>query len=164
MSVDKLVDSTQLDSDLTSVANAIRTKGGTSASLAFPAGFVSAINAISGGGANITGFVSEKVINTTEGVTSGSNNSFALLKTLEPELETAGNRAFYIFFFLNNSLTNKRALFAWAVHQNDTAWMYGSCRMNNGGALAWIAQAPHDFWYSAGTEIHILKFNSQLGY
>lgn len=50
MSVDKLVDSTQLDADLTSVANAIRTKGGTSASLAFPSGFVSAIQAISGGG------------------------------------------------------------------------------------------------------------------
>ena len=50
MSLDKLVDSTQLDADLTSVANAIRTKGGTSASLAFPADFVSAIAAISGGG------------------------------------------------------------------------------------------------------------------
>lgn len=36
--------------DLTSVANAIRTKGGTSAQLAFPADFVSAIEAISGGG------------------------------------------------------------------------------------------------------------------
>ena len=53
MSVDKLVDSSQLDSDLTSVANAIRTKGGTSAQLAFPAGFVSAIQAIpTGGGGN----------------------------------------------------------------------------------------------------------------
>lgn len=54
MAVDKLVDSTQLDTDLTSVANAIRTKGGTSASLAFPAGFVSAIAAIptGGGGGN----------------------------------------------------------------------------------------------------------------
>lgn len=50
MSVDKLVDSTQLDADLTSVANAIRTKGGTSASLAFPAGFVSAIGDIPTGG------------------------------------------------------------------------------------------------------------------
>jgi len=51
MAVDKLVDSTQLDADLTSVANAIRTKGGTSASLAFPSGFVSAIaNIPSGGG------------------------------------------------------------------------------------------------------------------
>ena len=50
MSVDKLVDSTQLDADLTSVANAIRTKGGTSASLSFPSGFVSAINSIPTGG------------------------------------------------------------------------------------------------------------------
>ena len=50
MAVDKLVDSTQLDADLTSVANAIRTKGGTSADLAFPAGFVSAVNAIPTGG------------------------------------------------------------------------------------------------------------------
>lgn len=37
--------------DLTSVANAIRTKGGTSAQLAFPDGFVSAVQAIETGGA-----------------------------------------------------------------------------------------------------------------
>ena len=54
MAVDKLVDSTQLDSDLTSVANAIRTKGGTSAQLAFPAGFVSAIGNIPTGGGTTT--------------------------------------------------------------------------------------------------------------
>lgn len=53
MAVDKLVDSTQLDTDLTSVANAIRTKGGTSAQLAFPAGFVSAIDAIPTGGGDL---------------------------------------------------------------------------------------------------------------
>ena len=46
MAFDKLVDSTQLGSDLTSVANAIRTKGGTSDTLAFPSGFVSAVNAL----------------------------------------------------------------------------------------------------------------------
>lgn len=46
MAVDKLVDSTQLDTDLTSVANAIRTKGGTSSQLSFPSGFVSAVQAI----------------------------------------------------------------------------------------------------------------------
>lgn len=50
MAVDKLVDSAQLNADLTSVANAIRTKGGTSAQMAFPAGFVSAVNAIPTGG------------------------------------------------------------------------------------------------------------------
>lgn len=53
MAVDKLVDSTQLDADLTSVANAIRTKGGTSAQMAFPAGFVSAVNAIPQGDENL---------------------------------------------------------------------------------------------------------------
>ncbi len=50
MAVDKLVDSAQLNADLTSVANAIRTKGGTSASLAFPAGFAEAIDALETGG------------------------------------------------------------------------------------------------------------------
>lgn len=38
------------DTDMTSVANAIRTKGGTSAQLAFPAEFVSAIGDIPTGG------------------------------------------------------------------------------------------------------------------
>ena len=53
MAVDKLVDSTQLDTDLTSVANAIRTKGGTSAQLAFPSGFVTAIGNIPTGGGTL---------------------------------------------------------------------------------------------------------------
>ena len=43
MALDKVVDSGQLDSDLSDVADAIRAKGGTSAQLAFPAGFVGAI-------------------------------------------------------------------------------------------------------------------------
>lgn len=54
MSVDKLVDSTQLDSDLTSVADAIRAKSGGSGQLAFPAGFVSEIGNISSGGGGMT--------------------------------------------------------------------------------------------------------------
>lgn len=53
MALDKLVDSTQLDADLTSVADAIRAKSGGSSQLAFPADFVSEIQAIpSGGGGN----------------------------------------------------------------------------------------------------------------
>ena len=50
MALDKLVDSEQLNNDLTVVANAIRAKGETSASLAFPNGFVSAIEDIQTGG------------------------------------------------------------------------------------------------------------------
>lgn len=45
----KFVNADQLDSDLSSIANAIRKKGGTSASMSFPNGFSSAINAISTG-------------------------------------------------------------------------------------------------------------------
>lgn len=47
----KFVDATQLDSDLTSIADAIRTAGGTSAPLSFPEDFVSAIGNLSGGSA-----------------------------------------------------------------------------------------------------------------
>ena len=54
MAVDKLVDSTQLNSDLTSVANAIRAKSGGSSQLAFPAGFVSEIGNIPSGGGGYT--------------------------------------------------------------------------------------------------------------
>jgi hypothetical protein len=48
MALDKAVDSAQLNADLTAIADAIRTKGGTSAQLAFPDGFVSAVQAIEG--------------------------------------------------------------------------------------------------------------------
>lgn len=41
------------DTELTSVANAIRTKGGTSASLSYPSGFVSAIQNIPTGGSSV---------------------------------------------------------------------------------------------------------------
>ena len=51
MAVDKLVDSSQLNSDLTSIANAIRAKSGGSGQLAFPSGFVSEIGNIPTGAA-----------------------------------------------------------------------------------------------------------------
>lgn len=54
MAVDKLVDSTQLNTDLTSVANAIRAKSGGSYQLAFPSGFVSEIGNIPSGGSGLT--------------------------------------------------------------------------------------------------------------
>ena len=53
MAIDKAIDSVKLESNLTSIADAIREKGGTSEQLAFPAGFVSAIGAISAGGGGL---------------------------------------------------------------------------------------------------------------
>ena len=51
MPVDKAIDSVQLDANLTAVADAIRVKGETAEALAFPDGFVSAIQDISTGAA-----------------------------------------------------------------------------------------------------------------
>ena len=49
----KLVDATQLDADLTSIADAIRESGGLSRNLTFPGDFVTAIENIPGGGATL---------------------------------------------------------------------------------------------------------------
>lgn len=90
------------DTDLTSVANAIRTKGGTSAQLAFPAGFVSAIGDIPTGGNLPFGLVKEKtLINTT--FTADSNitesTSEVALYTLDPILQADYTATDFFFIF-----------------------------------------------------------------
>lgn len=50
MAIDKAIDSTAFDSKLTSVADAIRTAGGTTEPMSFPSGMVEAITAIQAGG------------------------------------------------------------------------------------------------------------------
>lgn len=85
MSVDKLVDSTQLDADLTSVANAIRTKGGTSASLAFPADFLTAIAAIpTGGGSSVESGSFTPATNSSHTFEMGSLKHLAFLAETSP--------------------------------------------------------------------------------
>lgn len=74
MAVDNLVDSAQLDADLTSVANAIRTKGGTSSQMAFPAGFVSAVQAIPTG---ITPTGTKQISITQNGTTTEDVTNYA---------------------------------------------------------------------------------------
>lgn len=109
MSADKLVDSTQLDADLTSVANAIRTKGGTSASLTFPSDFVSAINAISGGGGstlisksitangtyNATDDSADGYSQVTVNVPTGGGGLTFESGTYEPSADTSGEKILF---------------------------------------------------------------------
>lgn len=57
------------DSNLTAIADAIRTKGGTSAALAFPTGFADAIAAIPSGGGGASNFVTGTFKGTTSGTT-----------------------------------------------------------------------------------------------
>ena len=80
MAVDKLVDSTQLDADLTSVANAIRTKGGTSAQLEFPDGFVDAIGDIQTG----SGYTLDEV--STPGFPTVSDDVVMTVTKIRPAL------------------------------------------------------------------------------
>lgn len=105
MAVDKLVDSTQLDADLTSVANAIRTKGGTSAQLAFPVDFVSAIEDIeTGGGGDYVGAdwldrtkpVGEVVDNEATSIPAYAlTNRTGVTRVSCPNATAIGNYAFY---------------------------------------------------------------------
>lgn len=76
MALDKLVDSTQLDNNLTSVANAIRAKSGGTGQLAFPAGFVSEIGNISGGG-GITPTGTKEITITANGTTTEDVTNYA---------------------------------------------------------------------------------------
>lgn len=101
MAVDKLVDSAQLDADLTSVANAIRTKGGTSGQLAFPAGFVSAVEAIEtgGGGGEIDPLVDNTIQSyESSAVTSIGNYKFQscthLTSVVCPDVTSIGANSF----------------------------------------------------------------------
>ena len=57
MALDKVVDSAELDASLQVIAEAIRAKGGTSEALEFPAGFVSAVEAITAGSGESGGSV-----------------------------------------------------------------------------------------------------------
>lgn len=60
----KAVDSEALDANLLSIANAIREKVGTSEALAFPNGFVSAIEALASGGSGLAYDMGEFILDT----------------------------------------------------------------------------------------------------
>lgn len=72
MALDKLVDSTQLDSDLSDIAEAIRAKSGGSSSLAFPNGFVSEVQSIQTGTGDYDSLLNKPQIN---GVTLSGNKT-----------------------------------------------------------------------------------------
>ena len=77
MALDKLVDSTQLDNNLTRVANAIRAKSGGTGQLAFPSGFVSEIGNIPTGGGGITPTGTKEITITENGTTTEDVTNYA---------------------------------------------------------------------------------------
>lgn len=93
MALDKLVDSSQLDADLASVANAIRTKGGTSAQLAFPDGFVSAVQAIPTGGAAPT-LVTKSI--TANGTYNASSDNADGYSSVTVNVQASGTNVIHV--------------------------------------------------------------------
>lgn len=92
------------DTDLTSVANAIRAKGGTSAQLAFPAGFVQAIGDIPSGSGGVSlaeyfnnnPYLSSITDSTITVVRARGCRDFGQLTTINfPNCTSIGDLAFY---------------------------------------------------------------------
>lgn len=110
-----------------------------------------------GGGTTPQGFVWEKNIVTETGVTSGSNNSTTVISDLEPEVSDTTKVGLYIFYFNNNTLTAKAARFALSFRgfgMNFRAFYREPARATSGGDF--------DFYYSAGTEVKIIKFDPNV--
>ena len=102
-------------SDLTSVADAIRSKGETTASLEFPSGFVDAIGDISGGGSNskFVDLIDRSITTVTaedlEGAASIGENAFKGCTrlsdvTIPDNISSIGSYAFYGCTSLENAI------------------------------------------------------------
>ena len=132
MAVDKVVDSTQLDADLTSVANAIRAKSGGSGSLAFPAGFVSEIGNIPSGNFTLIG---TKVITNLEEYTDT-----ATTETLDTEIDISNTDYAwgYIVVTCDSAITTSTewgmSVCLWGRYTSNSAIMGLTCQQQKGSA------------------------------
>lgn len=105
MAVDKAIDSTESDSKLTTVADAIRTAGGTTATMSFSTGMVDAISSL----ASVLGFFAYIWPNIPDwSDTKYKSNIMVFTNTIESFSYTAGNSFTEdgtSFLFENNLLT-----------------------------------------------------------
>ena len=84
MALDKVIDSAALDAGMTSVADAIRAKAGTTEPLAWPDGFITAISGIeTGGGDSAGGVIDKSVVNITSNAAEVGQYAFCECEMLE---------------------------------------------------------------------------------
>lgn len=85
MAIDKAVDSAALDAGMTSVADAIRAKAGTTEPLAWPDGFADAISGMEtgGGGDSAAGVIDKSVVNITSNAAEVGQYAFCGCEQLE---------------------------------------------------------------------------------
>lgn len=87
MAIDKAIDSTEFDSKLTTVADAIRTAGGTTATMSFPTGMIDAISSLSSGG-GITPSGNKAITATTSTQTGIDVTNYATVSVAPTPSET----------------------------------------------------------------------------
>lgn len=96
-----------------------------------------------------------KTVTIENAVTSGANNSSALLQSIEPELATPnanGVYTFYTFDFAGNTVASKGARFAAAIKLGSTT-VYECYRLpSKWGSVM-------DFYVSAGTVVTVSKYD-----
>jgi len=113
----KLVDTTTLDSGLTSIANAIRTKSGGSGSLTFPTGFVSEIGNIAGssGGSSLVSLSEFTAVSSVSNMADALNLLFPDRETYsryfcflygKQEANYAPNQLICFFVYVGSSTTS----------------------------------------------------------
>jgi len=156
MAVDKLVDSAQLDADLTSVANAIRTKGGTSSQMAFPAGFVSAVQAIPTG---ITPTGTKAISITQNGTTTEDVTNYA---SAEITVNVSGGGSDENFEkLLNNTLVTVDNSNLTSLRQGAFANSTNLATVN----LSNVTSATHEIFKGCTNlrEVHMTKWAGNIG-
>ena len=127
MAEHKVVNTTQLDSDLTSIANAIRAKAESSDALSFPSGFVDAIaNLATGGGlpSNISAIAGGTFV-----LTDNTEDA----PTLTHNLGVSAN--FYLIRVQGDLTTSKKVMYAMGSSLGGKALHVQNYYSTNGYAL-----------------------------
>lgn len=115
------------------------------------------------GGEMPTGFVEEYAY-TVESAITASNNNITVLNTVCPATLDETDFNCYLFFVTNNTASTKRALFAlWQRTGTGNSRTMCYCRWHSATDIRWTSAGTFDWWFSAGSVIHVLKFNSLMG-
>lgn len=155
MAIDKSIDSAQLDADLASVADAIRTKGGTSAQLAFPADFVQAIGDIEtgGGGTQVT-HVQYTAASDAKTTATGGNALNFYNTYMVPNIPASGN-VIVICFVTNNTASGNYAKLMEYCRDQKLRGTTFRCYCRGGVNVGNAFQDNYDFLYTSGSLIDI---------
>lgn len=160
------------DTDMTAVANAIRTKGGTSDPLSFPTGFCDAISQISGGGggsnvASGTFTITAEANDNAPTITHNLNTQkiAVLIYPTSAKITTGdGYRNWYAALITVNQIANGDTwTFDWTSYNTHFSGDEVVTLPNGNLRIGMVHQSPwstQSHWYDAGNPAQISGLNS----